>query len=387
MTIGGQMPAEWKTIRDETTGRDTCYYTTAPAHSYPLYYFTPSITPEQDRLVFHSERSGSVQLFCLDLASGAITRLTDGRTPDSNWKIWCPRPTTGIYDHLSVLNGPRREVCYFQQDELRTTHLDTLQTRRLHAMEDRLCISQNAASPDGRHLAFVHVDRVRYQADLRRRARIMQGDWMRHYEWRKTVPCTIGLIDCESGTYRDLLKIDFHVHHVVFVDDSTILLNHTRDTPGMWIVRLDGTGIRTLRPPDENGWVVHQVVTARGIFYEAVANRDGGHRSSLGCYEPQTDTFTETPLPFSGYVHTGFDPLGETTFFEHHGDEHQLVRIHHFGDPDRQKLEVIKTLAPYPADQPGQYCHAHPFMAADRYRIFFTEMVDGVAQIASISLS
>jgi hypothetical protein len=128
------------------------------------------------------------------------------------------------------------------------------------------------------------------------------------------------------------------------------------------------------------------VVTAKGIFYEAVAQNPGGRQSYFGCYDTQTDTFTETRLPFQGYVHTGFDPLGEMTFFEHHGKDHQLVRIHDFGDSARPSLEVLRTMAPYPEDQPGQYCHAHPFMTADRDRIYYTEVIDGLSQIRSVEL-
>ncbi len=35
----------------------------------------------------------------------------------------------GIYNHLSPLNSVRREVYYFQDDEIRATHLDTLANR------------------------------------------------------------------------------------------------------------------------------------------------------------------------------------------------------------------------------------------------------------------
>jgi hypothetical protein len=235
MPIGTQYPSEWTNARDKVTGRAIRQYTSLPTNNYPLYYFIPSFTPEGDLMVFHSERSGSVQLYSMDTTSGKITELTDGHTADSNWKIWCPRPTTGIYDHLSVLNGPRREVCYFQDAEIRTTHLDTLENQKLHSLGDRFCISQNAASPNGRYLAFVHVDRARYLEALRERERMLKGGWSRHEEWRKTVPTTIGVVDCDTGVYRDVLGIDFHVHHVIFVDDDTLLINHTRDTPGMWV--------------------------------------------------------------------------------------------------------------------------------------------------------
>jgi hypothetical protein len=381
MPIGTQYPPEWTTTRDILTGRMIRQYTASPANNYPLYYFTPSITPEKDRLVFHSERTGSVQLHCLDLSTGFITQLTDGRTDDSNWKIWCPRPTTGIYDHLSVLNGPRREVIYFQDEDIRITHLDTLKNRQLQSMGPRYCISQNSVSPDGRLFAFAHVDREHF------RKTPPPTEWSRHQEWRNYMPATISFIDLDTGDWHDVVALDFHIHHVIFLDPETLLINHTRNRPGMWVVRLDGSGIRTLRPMDEHGRVVHQVVTAKGIFYEAADSDREERRSWFGCYDTQTDTFSETELPFSGYVHTGFDPLGEITFFEHQLDTHQLVRIHHFGDPERQSLEILRTMSNTPGAEAGQYCHAHPFMSTDRNQVYYTEVIKGKAQIRSVELT
>ena len=110
MSIGVITPGEWTTLTDEATGRTLHRLTSAPANSYPLYYFIPSITPDNRYLVFHSERSGWVQLYRLDLASGEIGQLSDGRTRDAGWAIWCEPRLRGIYNHLSALNGVRNEV-------------------------------------------------------------------------------------------------------------------------------------------------------------------------------------------------------------------------------------------------------------------------------------
>lgn len=378
MAIGTRYPVEWKNWEDPETGRTIRQFTSSPANNYPLYYFIPSLTPGEDRLVFHSERTGSLQLFSLETDSGEIVQLTDGRTPDSNWKIWCRRTITGIYDHLAVLNGPRREVIHFEGPLIHSTHLDTLEGKCLHNLGDRLCISQNAVSPDGSCIAFVHTDRHRFLDSL------PTHDWTRHQAWRNSIPCTISLLDLDRGHLQDVAQLGFHVHHVIFIDDRTLLINHVQNDTGMWTLDLKDGSTRILRPRDENGSVVHQVVTRRGIFYEAVVHHKHGRRSTFGLYDLHTNQFVECGLPFDGYVHVGFDPAGEVTFFEHHGESHQLIRVHDFGQPTRQRLEVLRTMAPYPPDRPGQCSHAHPFMARSRNVLYYTEVIDGNSQVCAL---
>src|SRR5262249_7680457 len=81
-SIGARLPPEWKTSRDPETGRTLRQLTSSRANSYPLYYFIPSLTSDNRYLVFHSERSGWVELYRMDLKDGAITQLTAGRTRD-----------------------------------------------------------------------------------------------------------------------------------------------------------------------------------------------------------------------------------------------------------------------------------------------------------------
>ena len=108
--IGAKLAPEAATLRDPQTGFTIRRLTSAKANSYPLYYFTPSHTPDGRYMIFHSERSGWVELYRMDLETGESVQLTAGRTRDSGWAVWCEWRLRGIYNHLSALNQVRREV-------------------------------------------------------------------------------------------------------------------------------------------------------------------------------------------------------------------------------------------------------------------------------------
>ena len=87
--IGTITAPEWRAESDPDTGRKVTRLTDGRSNSFALYYFTPSVTPDGRHLVFHSERSGEVQLYRLDLKTGEIGQLTNGHTRDAGWAIWC----------------------------------------------------------------------------------------------------------------------------------------------------------------------------------------------------------------------------------------------------------------------------------------------------------
>jgi len=387
MAIGQTHPAEWFTGTDPETGRTLRRLTAGKHNNYPLYYFIPSITPENDALIFHSERSGWVQLYKLDLRSGEITQLTDGRTRDAGWAIWCEPRLRGIYNHLSALNGTRREFYYFQDDELWSTHLDGLENRLIHSMPGRVSIGQTGFSPDGKHFAFIHADRIMFQeAFADRESLLNMKQPFNHDDWRDRVPCTIGVIDTETGTYKDVVTLDFHVHHVFFISNDRLLVNHTQGHNGMWTVNLDGTGTKTLRGRTEHGDVCHQIMTERGLYYEANLFKEGERNVWYGRYDLETDTWDEVQLPGLGYVHTGNDPAGKFLFVENQDGTkgHQLLSVHHPHEPEKYRLETLKTLTPIIR---GQRFHAHPFLGPDRRWLYFTEVIDGFSHVSALDVS
>ncbi|MEE2754475.1 MAG: hypothetical protein VX910_10875 [Candidatus Latescibacterota bacterium] len=389
MPIGDIHPSELIRTTDPSTNRTITQFTSAEAHNYPLYYFIPSHTADGRYMVFHSERTGYVQLFRLDTRSGEIVQLTEGRTRESGWAIWCQPHLRGIYNHLSALNVVTNDIFYFQDEEVRSTNLLTLENHHVCEIPERISIGQTGFSPDGKAFAFIHADREHFKdaySDRESLQNMARFDWAGgHQEWRNNVPCTISLIDTETGQIRKIIDLDYHVHHVFYLDDNRLLVNHPKDTHGMWVVNLDGSGVHTLRPEDDHGSIIHQVVTDNGIFYEAV-KRHGTHRENwFGRYDVESDSFDEVQLPGLGYVHTGFDPAGKFLFFENDdGDTHQLLSAHYPHDIDRYELRVLKTLTPI---QQGQRFHAHPFLSPSRAQLFFTEVLDGFSQVCALDVS
>jgi hypothetical protein len=385
--IGTKLAPEASTFHDPKTGYTIRRLTSAKANSYPLYYFTPSHTPDSRYLIFHSERSGWVQLYRMDLESGESVQLTAGRTRDSGWAVWCDWHLRGIYNHLSALNQVRREVYYFQGEELRSTHIDTLANRRVYEMPGRIGIGQSSFSPDGRHYAFIHADRRNFIEVMSDREALASMRLGINFDWRNRIPATIGLIETDTGKYRDIIQLDFHVHHVIFADNHRVIVNHIQDGNGMWIIGIDGSGRRTLRQPDAHGSVVHQVVTQNGIYYEAVGDKSAsGARNWFGRYDLAHDTFEEFPLPdVDGYVHTGLDPAGRFLFFEEHGTIHRIWSLESGQDPTKRKLKTLREMPRYPGTG-GQRYHAHPFLSPDRKWLVYTEPVNGYSQVCAMDV-
>jgi hypothetical protein len=394
--IGDISPAEWIVTVDPESGRRLAQLTSTQGNSYPLYYFVRSQTADGRYLIFHSERSGWVQLYRLDLETGEIGQLTDGRTEDSGWAIWCQWHLRGIYNHLSALNLAKNEVYYFQDNEIRATGVETFENRLLaHLPQGRMPVSQSAVSPNGSLLAFIHVETDRFMARMRERAyreSMRLFSWSRdHDAFRNTIPATLTVVDTSSGAMTTVAETDFYFHHVLFLDDRTLLLNHPRDCAGIWTVDLRSNSIDRIRPADASGAhnaeIVHQVVTDRGIVYEAVSGRyDGPVRNFLGRYDPIDRRFEEAELPVDGYVHTGFDPAGRFMLIEHAGKRHELLAVH--GDLGRGaplELRTLRTLRSPISDE--QRHHAHPFLSNDRRTLFFTDWCErGFGQIHSLDI-
>jgi hypothetical protein len=395
--IGDVIAAEWRTERT-ATGRRMTRLTDGRSNAYPLYYFVSSVTPDRRYFVFHGERSGDVQLYRLDLATGEVGQLTDGHTRDAGWAVWCEWHLDGIYNHLSAINPKTGDVFYFEDDRVRATDVATFANRVVAKLPaGRMPIGQSAFSPNGRWFAYVHADEAAYRTLLRHReAESAAGrfDWDRDHQvnFRNRIGATLAAIDCITGETRTVVEADYHFHHVLFIDDRTLLINHPRNAVGMWRVNLDGTGMRELRAagaPGAHGAAInHQVVTRRGIAYEAVGRGSNATREIwFGLYHPETDRWEEALLPVKGYAHVGYDPAGILGFVENAGAQHDILLARPAataGGPLR--TELLHTL--HSPDHNDQRHHAHPALSPDRRTLYFTDWSpEGFAQVCALDVA
>ena len=346
------------------TGRQAIQLTEGKATCYPLYYFIPSMTYDGRYLVYHRAGDGEVQLYCLDLTTGESVQLTHASAPRTRWIPWCIESGPGVLDHRSVLNTVRREVIYYDGNDVRCVDLETLADRRLFWLpEDRVAVGQNCVMPDGDWFVYIHHDRENFAAVYSPEVR-----WGRHLS-RGAVLAAYNL---ETGEHRTLVVINSPIHHVLVYDEKHVVFCHPTRENGMLLTDLCGGWYSHLRTQDEmGGCVCHYNATTRGLAYEVLGRPDAVWS---GLYDPYSHHHYEFQMPARfGYTHTGSDLEGMLWFYE---NEHRAEGVHdmHFlvrHDPEGED-EWLALTGNWPTYGGGQKAHYHPRLTPDRQWILIT---------------
>jgi oligogalacturonide lyase len=221
MGKGSRLPSEAAGLEDAQTGAAQWQVTQGAAVSHNLYFLSPSILPDRERLVFASYRDGRANFYCAPFRGGDIVQLTDA---------------DGINGYSAVFDRRGRTLFYARSGEVRALDLDTLAERVLATFEGHLGeLSLNAdesflvaamRTPRGFSLAVVATD----------------GSG--------------GRIILESP--RTLIHPQFHP-----VDRE--LIEYAADpAPRMWLVRADGRDNECLWQHEDTEFLVHETFLGEG---------------------------------------------------------------------------------------------------------------------------
>jgi len=184
-------------FNDPLTGRMWTQLTAGDEFCYPIYYYDPTVTADGAVLVFYRYRSGEVQNWTLEIATGKATRLTTATTPNCLWRFWDePAPASGVRDLMSAFSPGSDEMTYFDDNVLRAVHVRTMEDRAVFSVpQDRVPCGIPGLSPGGRYFVFTHADRTWWN-DV-----TQHGAPLRH-EARGTC---LELVDMQTGGSRPLV--------------------------------------------------------------------------------------------------------------------------------------------------------------------------------------
>jgi oligogalacturonide lyase len=386
--VGTRYPPEWKTFRDPFTGRRVQQLTDSAAEDYHLYFYNPSVTPDDRYLIFVSERTGISNLFRLDLACGEIIQLTDARPVRADYWPFTYSPIVGVGTCLPAIGA--HEVFYFEGNRLAAVDWQSLAERTLLEVPPDRRPSMLQTNATGTTTVFATWDEALFAQGARR---TYAGEAYPEDAFYQATTSTVTRLDTKTGECREVLRGDkFWINHVLIhpTEHDLILFCHEYSAlpDRMWLLNA-GTGEYASLPgqgPDE--WYEHEFWSPDGTricFHGGIkSDRNVGF---CGWYELSTGRYEKFYLstPGRAYGHYNAPPTfgaaqpdGETMVTDGEARPGFLSRVHL-----REGAQQFEPLCCHDSYKFGddQRCHPHPSFTRDGRRVIFTSNQTGTSNV------
>jgi len=130
--------------KDPITGVTVTQLSDDQGNTNHSYFTMPSIDRENRFVVCNSDRTGTSQIYTLELGSGTMVQITEEKAGTSS----------------GCLDLKRNIVYYMAGRELKSTRLDTLETRTHLEIPEGCEAGLLSITNDGRYLAFAYSEKV-----------------------------------------------------------------------------------------------------------------------------------------------------------------------------------------------------------------------------------
>jgi hypothetical protein len=221
MGKGARLPSEAVGLEDARTGTALWQVTRGDSVSHNLYFLSPSILPDGERLIFASHRDGRANFYCAPFRGGAIVQLTDA---------------DGINGYSALFDRRGRTLFYARRGEVRALDLDTLSERVLAAFEG-------------------HLGELSLNADESLLVAAM----------RTPGGFSLAVVATDGSGGRIILDSSRTLIHPQFHPVERDLIEYASDpAPRMWLVRADGRDNECLWPHENTEFLVHETFLGEG---------------------------------------------------------------------------------------------------------------------------
>jgi oligogalacturonide lyase len=359
-------PSEKRTYTDRITGVTVHQLTDHLAHSYHLYFTNPGWWDDGRRLLFGSDRGNSGNLFSMELASGAITRLTDN-----------PPGTAGSYQNTSI-NPVRDEAYFWREGRLIAIELQTGRQRTLFAGPDGWECSGTNVTADGQFVCAV----LRQQIDVG--PVDLGAGYVGFHEIFAAHPlCRVIAIPTEGANNQaeTLHEERNWVGHVNTSPTEAHLLTFCHEGPWhkvdqrMWVLDRSSGRVWKLRPEQPGEAVGHEYWMADGVTIGYHGKRDD--KAFYGFIRYDNTGGVELPFPQdSNHFHSNTPELIVAD-----GPQRGLTPYVLLFRMAGQTMEGPRVLCLHRSSRHIQHLHVHPRFTSDGRQVLFTADPRGYGQL------
>ncbi|MGB9618805.1 MAG: oligogalacturonate lyase family protein [Armatimonadota bacterium] len=287
MSKGRTYKPEHRTFRDEITGATVHQLTDHLCHSNHLYFTHLPYYAGGTKMLFHSDRGNSRNLFELDLTTFEIRQLTDFG-PDG----------LGVRPFGACVSAVRDEAFFWVGRNLRVIDLVTLAERDLWEMPEGVrCLTPNCSS-DGRYVFFATNPIITEGLPVDR----LHGVPFSKDYWAQHPHCRIMRLSVEGGEPEVVWEEDHWLGHVNTSPHKPNLLTFCHEGPWtlvkqrMWGLDAETGRAWKIRPEADGDVIGHE-------YWFADGSRVGYHGRSKdkpalwGHADPMGGDFVDYTLP------------------------------------------------------------------------------------------
>ena len=382
MTVGRSYSPEWHDYQDPLTGRRVRQLTDSPAEDYHLYFYNPSVTPDGKYLIFLSERTGSSNLFRLDLHSGQIVQLTDAsRARAEYWPF--TESVQGVGACLPAIANQGKEVFYFEGTDLCAVDVESMGRRQVLSLPSDRRPSMLQANASGETLVFATWDEALF---MERSQRAYAGEKFPDEHFFQETTSTIMRVDAGTGQAEEVLcKEKFWINHVHVNPLNRDLISFCHEYSNMpdrmWLLNVTDGRCDPIPGQDTNEWYEHEFWSADGqsVCFHGGSVSDNT-QGFCGWCSPHGENYRKAYHSTSGraYAHYNLHLDGQTMVTDGEARPGCISKVHL--QDGQQVFEVLCRHDSYTFGD-DQRCHPHPSFTPDGRQVIFTSNRTGSSNV------
>lgn len=363
---GKVYPAENKTLQAKESGYEVLQLTSSPAEDSGLYFTSQSFVPADNGLVFTSKRTGSWNLFYMNLKSFEFIQLTDAKNISGTGAEVC---------------AARREVFYREGKVVKAVHLKTLVERTVATIPENYSIgSALSVTADGSALALSITSNI----VLTTKTKIIYSDMEEHFTKR---PWSAVLTGGADGTgWHEIARQQKWLSHTLISPTNPNLILYCHEgrwnqvEQRLWLVNADGRHNRPLRVEEKPEISIgHEFWFEDGIHVGYQIRYPKGP-AKMGVADTRDGSFTEYEMPFSdGHVqasHHGNLFIGDGS------NKEPFLSLYQLTDGKITGRHIFR----HDSSFSEQYWHPHPAFSPDDKYVVFTSCRAGNGDVYLIRI-